>query len=96
LDNPNDSEDDCAADDESDIEQFNGIEDSECPEKQEVSVAPTVPGSVRPTPMSNRQAEKVLMTVDAVETGEMKEGRKSRTECVNDSPALCSLTESAS
>jgi len=31
LDNPNDSEDDCAVDDESDIEQYNGIEDSECP-----------------------------------------------------------------
>jgi len=29
LDNPNDSEDDCAADDESDIEQNNGINDSE-------------------------------------------------------------------
>jgi len=32
LDNPNDSEDDCTADDESDIDPNNGIEDPECPE----------------------------------------------------------------
>jgi len=32
LDNPNDSEDHCAAADESDIEHNNGIEDPECPE----------------------------------------------------------------
>jgi len=32
LDNPNDSEDDCAAADESDIQHNNGIEDPECPE----------------------------------------------------------------
>jgi len=31
LNNPNDSEDDCAVDDKSDIEQNNGIDDSECP-----------------------------------------------------------------
>jgi len=33
LDNPNDSEDDCAADDASDIEHNTGIEDPECPEQ---------------------------------------------------------------
>jgi len=32
LDNPNDSEEDCVAADESDIEHNNGIEDPECPE----------------------------------------------------------------
>jgi hypothetical protein len=32
-DNPNDSEDDCAADDESDIRLNNGIDDPECPEQ---------------------------------------------------------------
>jgi hypothetical protein len=32
LDNPNDSEEDCAADDESDIVHSNCIEDPECPE----------------------------------------------------------------
>jgi len=43
LDNPNDSEDNCAADDESDMEQNSGIEDSECPEQQDVGAAPNVP-----------------------------------------------------
>ena len=43
LDNPNDSEDDCAGDDQSDIEQYNGIEDSECAEQQDVSAALNVP-----------------------------------------------------
>jgi hypothetical protein len=33
LDNPNDSEYDCEADDESDIEQYNDIKHSECPEQ---------------------------------------------------------------
>jgi len=59
FDIPNDSEDDCAADDESDIEQNNGIEDSECPEQPDVSAAPDVPGLVQPTRKSKRQAEKV-------------------------------------
>jgi len=54
FDNPNNSKDDCAADDESDIEQNNGIEDSECPEQQDVSAAPNVPRLVRPTRKSKR------------------------------------------
>jgi hypothetical protein len=49
LDNPNDSEKDCAVDDESDIEHNNGIEHPECPEQQDVSAAPNVPGLVGPT-----------------------------------------------
>jgi len=76
LDNPNDSEDECAADNESDIEQNTGIEDSECPEQQDVSAAPYVPGLVRPTWKSKRQAEKVLVTVNAVETRTNKGGKK--------------------
>jgi len=68
LDNPNDSEDDCAADDESDIGPNNSIEDPECPEQQDVSAAPNVPRLVRPKRESKRQAEKVLVTVNAVET----------------------------
>jgi len=76
LDNPNDGEDDCAADDESDIEQNNGIEDSECPQQQDVSTSPNVPGLVRPTWKSKRQAEKVLVTVNAVETRTNKGGKK--------------------
>jgi hypothetical protein len=42
LDNPNDSEDDCAADVESDIEQYNSIENSECPEQQDVRALPNM------------------------------------------------------
>jgi len=76
LDNPNDSKDDCAADNESDIGPNNGIEDPECPEQQDVSAAPNVPGLVRPTRKSKRQAERVLVTVNAVETRRNKGGKK--------------------
>jgi len=76
LDNRNDSEDDCAADDESDIEQNNGIEDSKCPEQQDVSAAPNVPGLVRPSRKSKRQAEKVLVMYNAVETRRNTPGKK--------------------
>jgi len=76
LDNPIDSEEDCAADDESDIEQNNGIEDLECPEQQDVSAAPNVPGLVQPTRKSKRKAEKLLVTVNAAETRRNKGGKK--------------------
>jgi len=76
LDNPNDSEDNCAADDESDIEQNNDIENLECPGQQDVSATPNVPGLVRPTRKSRRQTEKVLMTVNAVETRRNKGVKK--------------------
>jgi hypothetical protein len=76
LDNRNDSEDDCAADDESEIEQYSGIEDSECPEQQDVSAAPNVPRLVRPIRKSKRQAEQVLVTVNAVETQRNNGGKK--------------------
>jgi len=68
LDKRNDSEEDCAADDDSDIEHNNCIEDPECPEQQDVSAAPNVPGLVRLTQKSKRQAEMVLITVNAAET----------------------------
>jgi len=76
LDNPNDSEDDCAADDESDIGPNNAIEDPECPEQQDVSAAPDLRGLVRPTQKSKRQAQKVLVTVNAVETRRNNGGKK--------------------
>jgi len=76
LDNPIDSEEDCAADDESDIVQNNGIEDTECPEQQDVSAAPNVPGLVWPTRKSKSQAEKLLVTVNAAETRRNNGGRK--------------------
>jgi len=76
LHNPNDSEDDCTVDNESDIGPNNGIEDPECPEQQDVRAAPNVPGLVRPTWKSKRQAEKLLVTVNAVETQKKKGGNK--------------------
>ena len=68
MDNPNDSEEDCAGADESDIEHNNGIKHSECAEQQDVSAAPNLPGLVRPTQKSKRQADKVFVRVNAVET----------------------------
>jgi len=41
-----------------------------------VSAAPNVPGLVRPTRKSKRPAEKVLVTVNAVETQRNKGGKK--------------------
>jgi len=76
LNDPNDSEEDCAADDESNVEPNTGIEDPECPEQQDVNAAPNVPGFVRPTRKSKRRAEKVLMTVNAVETRRNTGGKK--------------------
>jgi len=76
FDSANDSEDDCAADDESDIEQYNGIEDTECPEEQHVSSAPNVPALVRPTWKSKRLAELVLVTVSVVEIRRNEGGKK--------------------
>jgi len=74
--NPNDSEEDCAADDDSDIEHNNCIEDPQCPEQQDVSAAPNVPGLVRPTQKSTWQAEKVLITGNAAETRRNQGGKK--------------------
>jgi hypothetical protein len=76
LDNPNDSEEDCAADNDSDIELNNCSEDPECREQQDVSAAPNVPGLVRPTRKSKRLAETVLMTVNAIETRRNEAGKK--------------------
>jgi len=68
LNNPNDSEEDCAAHIKSDIEQDNNIEDPECPEQRDVSATLIVPRMIWPTQKSKRQAERVLMTVHAIET----------------------------
>jgi hypothetical protein len=56
LDNPNESAEDCAADDDSDIPHNNCIEDRECAEQHHVSAAQNVPGLVQPTRKSKRQA----------------------------------------
>jgi len=76
LDNPNDSEENCAANNDSDIEHINCIEDPVCPAQQDVSAAPNVSGLVRPTYKSKKQAEKVLVTVNAAETRRNKGGKK--------------------
>jgi len=41
-----------------------------------VSAAPNVPGLIRPTQKSQRQGEKVLMTVNAIETKRNKGVKK--------------------
>ena len=63
-------------DNDSDIEHNNCIEDPECTEQQDVRAAPNVPRLVRPTRKLQRQAEKVLMTVNAAETRRNKGGKK--------------------
>jgi hypothetical protein len=68
LENVIDSEEHCATDNESDTEHNNGIKDPECPDQQEVNTASNLPRLVRPSRKSNRQAEMVLVTVNAVET----------------------------
>jgi hypothetical protein len=79
LNNPIDSEEDCAEDNESDIDHNNGINHPECPVQQDVSAAPNVPGMVRPTRKSKSQAEKKFVTVSPVETR-----RNSRAEIKSD------------
>jgi hypothetical protein len=76
LDNPKHSEEHCAVDDDSDIEHNNFINDPECPEQQDVSTMPNVPGLVPLARKSKKQAETVFVTVNAVETRRNKGGKK--------------------
>jgi len=62
LHNATNSEDDCVADVESDIEQVNGIGDSECLEQRDLSAAANVSGLIRPLRKSMRLAEQVLVS----------------------------------
>jgi hypothetical protein len=68
LDIWNDTEDDCAAQIESDIEQGKGIEAPECPLQRNVSTVPNIPGLIRPTCNLKRQADKVLVALNAIKT----------------------------
>jgi len=68
LDNPNDSEDDWEVDNESDMDLDNGSEVSETLEVRNVSVAPNVPGLIRPIRQSNKKVEQALVTVNIMET----------------------------
>jgi hypothetical protein len=67
LDCPNDSDDDSAAEVKSEMEQENAIENWECPEMPDLNVMPNVPGLIRPTRKSKRQADMVLVTVNAIQ-----------------------------
>ena len=68
LNNPNDSEDDWEADNESDIELDNGTEESETPALQNVSAAPNVLGLIRPILRSKKMVKKALLMVNIMET----------------------------
>jgi hypothetical protein len=76
LDNPNDSEDDCAADVQSEMEQDSSRKDSESPEQRDESFTPNISVLIQPTWKSKRQAEKVLVTVNAMETRRNKGMKK--------------------
>jgi hypothetical protein len=67
LHNPNDREDDCTAEVESDMDQQNNIEDLESPEQWDVTAAPNVPRLNWPIWKSKRHAEKVLVMVHSIE-----------------------------
>jgi hypothetical protein len=76
LDTPHDSEEDCTADDDSDIDHQICFEDPECPQQRDVNAVPNVPELLRPKWKSKRQAEKDLMTVNAAEKWRNKAGKK--------------------
>jgi hypothetical protein len=63
-------------DDESNVEHNNSIEDPECSEQQDLSATPNLPGLVLPTCQSKRQAETLLVTVNAVETRRYEGGKE--------------------
>jgi hypothetical protein len=76
LDNPYESEDECEADDESDIAQFSGFKGSESPEHNFVSATLNVPGLIRPIWKSMNLAENWLVTGSAMETRRNKGNNK--------------------
>ena len=68
LGNPNDSEDDWEADNESGMELDNGSEVSETLEVRNVSAALNIPGLSRPIRQSKKKVEKALLMVNIMET----------------------------
>jgi len=67
LNNPNDCEDNCMANDESDIKQEYSIEDPQCPEQQDVSAAPNDSRLIYPTQKSKTHTDQQLVTLNAIE-----------------------------
>ena len=51
-----------------DMKQGNSMEDPDCPRQRDVSAAPNVPGLIRLARKSKSLAEKVSMSVNAIET----------------------------
>jgi hypothetical protein len=74
--NPNHCEGDYAVDGESGTEQDTCIEGPECPEQWDVSAMLYVPGLIRPTRKYKRQAEVVLVMVNAIKTWRNKGVKK--------------------
>jgi hypothetical protein len=68
LDNPNDSEDDWKADNESDMELDNGSEVSETPKVRNVNAALNVPRLIRPIRRSKKKVKKALLMVHIMAT----------------------------
>ena len=93
MDNPNDSEDDWEAENETDTEHDNGSEVSQTLEVRNVSAATNVSGLIRPIRQSKKKVEKVLVMVNIWKRGGIRGSKKSRTECVNvlSPSSLCSL-----
>ena len=76
LDKQNECDDDCEADNESDVELDNCFEDLECPEQQDVCAAPNVPGLIGLTRRSKKKTGKVFVMVNATETWRIRGNRK--------------------
>jgi hypothetical protein len=72
----NDSEGDCAVHVEYDIQRDNRIDDPQYPEQRAVNDMPNVPELIRPTRQSKRPAEKLVVTVNAMETRMIKGVKK--------------------
>jgi len=68
LENANDIEDDWEADNESDMELDEAVEDSATPEQRDVSATLNVPGLIWPTWRSKKMAQKMLLMVNTMET----------------------------
>jgi len=70
------SEEDREADNGSNIQPDNGIKDMQSQACRAVSATPNVPGSIRPTQKSMKQAEMVLIMVTVMETRRSKGNNK--------------------
>jgi hypothetical protein len=76
LDTPNGSEDNYKGDIESDKGPDNSNEDPGGTKQRNLSVAPNVPGLVRPTLWSRRQAKIILVMVNVVQMKRNKRFKK--------------------